>query len=625
MKFDRLKLKNFRQYYGDQSLEFSQNEENNVTVIHGDNGSGKTTILNAFLWLFYDEVNLPKGDWLANERAMAEAGIGDTVEVEVQLEFDHEKNHYIATRRAGYKKADENDLQGDLIETDLTVYYIPTSGERKKRGDPETVLQQIMPARLKDLFFFDGETISELSEQGDQETIQDAIQDIMGLTVLERGIRHLDDVEGRFEDRIEEHGSDELRELINEKKEKKEAIEEKEEEKEMKIEEKERIDDRVEEIEERLGDLEETQELQEERDELNDDLQEKQEEISEINDEMKSTISEWGFLVFGMDAVEKTAEELEEKRKKGEIPTDIKQQFVDDLLERGECICGRPLEEGTTEHKTVEDWRERAGSHDMDQVAITITSRLSRMMDKRRELFKEIEEKMDIRADKEDEIDEINQRLSEISEKISEKDTEEASELEDEKNELENESKDLGYDIRRLGDEIEEAEEDIEDIEDEIEEAEEEKEKANTARRRKKAARESKKVLQSLFDQKQDEVRDEVNDEVNEIFTSIIEKDYYAEIDEDFSLNILKDIRGGGREPVPVKQSRGERQVASLSFIASLVSLAKKNYESDGEIGDFEGGIYPIVMDSPFGALGETYRERVSSTMPEMSDRKSVV
>jgi len=72
MKLDRLELRNFRQYYDEQVLDFSRSQEQNVTVIHGSNGSGKTTILNAFLWLFYGEVSLPKPDQIASERAMAE-------------------------------------------------------------------------------------------------------------------------------------------------------------------------------------------------------------------------------------------------------------------------------------------------------------------------------------------------------------------------------------------------------------------------------------------------------------------------------------------------------------------------------------------------------------------------
>ena len=625
MRLSRLKLTNFRQYYQEQSIEFSQDRKNNVTVIHGDNGSGKTTILNSLTWLFYDEVNLTNPGNLANERAMGEAEEGDTVEVEVKLEFDHEENRYVATKRAEYKKQHADDYTGGMINKDISVYYTTSSGERKRRGDPEEALQQIMPERLRDLFFFDGETISELSKQDSHGKIETAIQNIMGLTVLENAKRHLDAVEKRFEDRAKDLGGDELQGLINKKQTKKKRLEEKKEEKSRVKEEKERIGSRIEEIKEKLSDREDVAHLQEEREELSDQISKLESQIAEKNEELRKIISEWGFLTFGMDAVEKTAEDLEDMREKKEIPTDIKKQFVDDLLEVNECICGRPLEEGTEEYENVERWRERAGSKELDQAAMTLTSKLSRMHEKRKELFEELELKVDERASLNDKKRRKEERESEIGEKIKDSDASETRNLENKKEELLEKRRDKRDDIARLEIRIEDLGEAIEGLDDEIEQAEEEAERAKLARTRARAARETKEVIEDLFSKKQDEVRQRVNDRVNEIFSSIIKKDYYAEIDEDFHLNILKEAGEEGTVQLPVGQSRGERQVASLSFIASLVSLAKEKHNSENEIADFEGGIYPIVMDSPFGALGKTYRKRVSETMPEMSEQVVVL
>lgn len=47
-----LKLKNFRQYYGEQLIAFSCDEHQNVTVILGDNTSGKTTWCRHLIGLY---------------------------------------------------------------------------------------------------------------------------------------------------------------------------------------------------------------------------------------------------------------------------------------------------------------------------------------------------------------------------------------------------------------------------------------------------------------------------------------------------------------------------------------------------------------------------------------------
>ena len=47
MLLQKLKLVNFRQFYGDTTeIEFSTDAIKNITLIHGENGLGKTTLLN---------------------------------------------------------------------------------------------------------------------------------------------------------------------------------------------------------------------------------------------------------------------------------------------------------------------------------------------------------------------------------------------------------------------------------------------------------------------------------------------------------------------------------------------------------------------------------------------------
>lgn len=54
MTIHKLTLVNFRQFIGEQTVYFSTDKERNVTVFVGDNTSGKTTFINAFQWILYD-------------------------------------------------------------------------------------------------------------------------------------------------------------------------------------------------------------------------------------------------------------------------------------------------------------------------------------------------------------------------------------------------------------------------------------------------------------------------------------------------------------------------------------------------------------------------------------------
>ena len=68
MLIKKLRLKNFRQYIGEQVIEFSTEHEKNVTVLIGVNTSGKTTLIRAFEWILYnknefDDKNLLNKMW----------------------------------------------------------------------------------------------------------------------------------------------------------------------------------------------------------------------------------------------------------------------------------------------------------------------------------------------------------------------------------------------------------------------------------------------------------------------------------------------------------------------------------------------------------------------------------
>ena len=59
MKLYKLTLNNFYRYYGEQKIVFSTEKDKNITVLRGENGTGKTTLLNAFYWVMYGDVIKP--------------------------------------------------------------------------------------------------------------------------------------------------------------------------------------------------------------------------------------------------------------------------------------------------------------------------------------------------------------------------------------------------------------------------------------------------------------------------------------------------------------------------------------------------------------------------------------
>lgn len=627
MRLHRLHLSNFRQFR-QETIEFAIGDSPNVTVIHGQNGSGKTTLKNAFLWVLYGEANFNlRPEKLANQGAMAEAGERDTVTVEVTLEFEHDDVNYELTRSTDYQKQQPDDYFGEVVSEDLSLTY-ESNGDRGSRSNPQRSIEQMLPDRLSNLFFFDGEYITQLSEERSQDEVKEAIQNIMGLTIIERSIKHLGNVEDEFEAEVREHADVELSNLLDARHDLRDNVEDLENSVATKEDSRERLREEIEDIDLRLEGIEAAADLQQERQDLEDERENISSETEEINKDIDLEISKKGHLPFAMPAIEATAQDLDELRKRGEIPSEVSNQFVEKLLSEGTCICGRPLEEGTHPYESVESYKSDVSSNGVDQAAIRIIGHLTNIQSEAKNYFENVDRLLEKRASLRDRRQTVEERLDEVEGDLAEMDIkdpktgETPSELQAARENKKNQREQLNREIGRLENDLEEKREKLEEINEEIDQARQREGQAELARRRMQAAAKVQQQLQASFDRLQNRVRDWSNQLVSETFSGVATKEYDAEITEDFELRIRDRLQDKFLE---VDKSRGERQIASLTFIGSLVQIARERYESDSENEYFSGGIYPIVMDSPFGALDDDHRRAVSRTIPKMAEQVVVL
>jgi DNA sulfur modification protein DndD len=622
MELGQLDLTNFRQFR-DASVEFAQGDGQGVTVVHGSNGSGKTTLLNAFTWLFYDEVDFDtRPDRLVNEGTISEADPGDRLTVVVRLEFSHEGIDYIAQRQAIYQKRSDTDFDGELLDMDLTVRY-REGGSWRERGNPGNTLDRIIPERLSSLFFFDGEDIEELAGIENQERIQESIQNIMGLTILERATRHLGSASGRFEDEVEEHASEELSQLINEKRGIEDEIEELERTYDDTERAKERVEREIRDIEQKLDQLDESAALQDMRTEHEEKRRQAELRVEEINDQIRTEISDSGFIPLAMPLINETAEDLNSMREKGVIPSDLTNSFIDSLLEAERCICGRPLTPGTDHYRQVQAMKGDAVADGVEQGALKIIGHLNQVSDLESAFFDQMDELVEERKELHDEIDHWTAKIDDVSSELQEmdlttEDGESVSDLEAKREEKQGRREELISKLGRLEERIEQQREEIEKLETEIDAQRDEREEALVAKRRQRAAELVQSELDDAFEQLKDKIRDLSNSKIKETFGAIASKDLTAEVTSDFELKIWQTVGG---ERIEVDKSTGERQIASLAFIGSLVDIARQRYESSSDSEYFTGGIYPLVMDSPFGALDKSHRREVSRVIPNLANQ----
>ena len=130
MLLQSIKLKNFRQFKRGE-IDFASGENGkNVTIILGENGTGKTTFAQAFFWCLYGETSFV--DKVIINRLVADKlRPGQSDEVEVELRLKHGESFYTLTRGQVYTK----DSLGNLKASN-TVFDIK---RRDKTGNSSTI------------------------------------------------------------------------------------------------------------------------------------------------------------------------------------------------------------------------------------------------------------------------------------------------------------------------------------------------------------------------------------------------------------------------------------------------------------------------------------------------------
>lgn len=619
MQLKLLQINNFRQFFGEHSLDLSHSHSKNIVVIHGDNGSGKTSILNAFKWAFYDEVDFDTGSkHLANDIALTEAQEGDEVPVNVLVSFEHEGRTYYIERSKLYFK--RNNFFVEKGPSVVKVSYIGKDNTLIVDENPSATINFILPSNLQPYFFFNGERIEKLSYASHADDIKNAIKNIMGLTIIERSIAHLDGGVKRelSRDKSEVKPNEIAKQddiilgidqTIATKREHLKTIE-------LNIVEAEK---HIEDLNKYLKSVEKVSVLQEER-EKNDGLIKKGEEekIQQLA-RQRDLISEKGFLPLSKRVFELAKQKLSEAKSQGKLPAKIRGQLVDDLISTGLCICNRPILPNSNEALSLLALKNDYSDQDLEIEFFELSANVGFAPAAGSAFYDQLQEIRASCKSIDSDLQSLLNRSDFISTELADIAIDDVSTAEESRKHY---LKKLSFNTSERGallHVISQLESKRYDEMDKLKNLQAASGKIFASHQRLESASKIKEKFEQLLDFRIQEVRNKLSKEVNDIFSKIIKKNFTAKISDDFALEIYKSLPNGENLLV-VEKSTGENQICSLSFIASIINDAKTAYQQ-GNNNFYRGGIFPIVMDSPFGALDEDYRRLIAKYIPELADQ----
>ncbi|WP_028324755.1 AAA family ATPase [Desulfatirhabdium butyrativorans] len=628
MILERLVLDNFRQFKGRQEIVFSDIRERNVTIVLAENGFGKTTLLKALLWGFYGRDGLmgtdgnpddfEKPDRIIHEGLAHRATDPDSLSASVQVSFRHDTARYILTRRLTLAQQNLNPKK-----TDLTL-EVMKDGQTYKSERPQQVIETIIPDGIKNFLFFNGERINYLAMETNRDKVTDAIHQMLGLKLLRTTIDDLchQSVRGKLRSELKDATTDEKRELIENLNRVEAKINEREESRKQVLANLKAIAAEIESVDNKLAANRQARELQSKRVRLVAERDELTERRVDVTRRLGKLISEDGYTVFSAGLINRGRELVAQLRSEGKIPARVLNTFLQELLESGNCICTRCLDEGTPERAAVERLLTIAGDQNFNNAVGALDHAIGLMEGVARQTQEQLRQLNTERLDLAREIRNKEEEIEEIHQLLGTKKDEEVQQLEEKRKELQLDRDAKNAELGRIESQIETVYEEKRSLEEQIRQIKDKEEAAARAQRRVDALEDCTKILEEILEAETRDLRPILNTEIDSHFRKIIDRDYWAELTENYTLRIRKRVSSGEDDDNPAEidaaLSTGQRTVTSLVFIASLVALAKRRSEIPTILKGLEGSAYPVVIDSPFGSLS-IFRKGVARYIPELA------
>lgn len=167
MKLNRVTLRNWGPYVGEQSLDLSTSAEAPIVLVHGENMRGKTSIMRAIRWALYGEVSgldnepIPVDDF-ANLDVLGEfvKGESEGFTYGATLNFEHRGSEVELARAVHVAR---NSQTGEMRSTPEVLMMIVGKNPVPEKDIPEFVQRMLHPD-ISEFFLFDGETLTRFEE-----------------------------------------------------------------------------------------------------------------------------------------------------------------------------------------------------------------------------------------------------------------------------------------------------------------------------------------------------------------------------------------------------------------------------------------------------------------------------
>jgi DNA sulfur modification protein DndD len=621
MKLLEIRFENFRQFYGNQSIEFSKDDKN-ITIIFGENGKGKTGVFRGLIFALYGSKHLPQDDskndlHLVNFKMLKE-NLNKPVTTSVSVTFEHKNKKYIIKRSLlGYQtheaiREKDNGVELNLIDENGNFSAEPIVDEDKVRA----IINEILDEKIKDFFLFDAEKIDTLAKTDSKvkEEVKTGIIKLLQIDKLDRAINIIKNLNSKENRRI----TNESRNLgLKQKEAEIKALED------QSTNQSSEIDIYRAELEGCLKEIRDTEaKLKEDEDlgkflnnikNLKQQINTKKETLSARKNGLLKLMIPKAHSIFMKDAYSESQGYLNQifLTQKDVVSIEV----IDKILGEMKCICGTQLNDVPEALNEIRKLKNNYKRSEYTPFISLINASIDEYKQNEESMINDCDAELgNIRGIKE-EINDLEKQV-----KVQDEGIKKYKNTEKNLNELRTKLSERQKDESRLKNNIARGELKLEELEADKEKAEKEYQRllSNDASLRKDYERleyitKLKDSFESLFRSYTDDMREKIMVEATKIFKQLIDKKdrnllerininekYEIELYNWSKTNITQDI------------SQGQRQIVALSFITALAKVAAGNSHNID---------FPLFMDTPFGRISGENRDNLIENIPRLTSQ----
>lgn len=626
MLLQSIKLVNFRQFRN-ESIDFAGGADGkNVTIIIGENGTGKTTFAQAFFWCLYGETEFSDKSML-NKMVATEMRPGQNVKVQVELKLHHGEVDYTLIREQTYRKDNANRIKADNTVFDIATKDASGNTSYVKKSMCESEVKSILPKELSRYFFFDGERIEKMSKDistGKKATdFAEAVKGLLGLNAMYSAIQHFNprvksSVISSYEASYNSQSNAKIKEYtdtIERCKNEIATIEARIEELDAEIE---SAQTRKTEKSAEIKQYAEGEELQEKKEKLIRKISAAEKSKSNVYKAISKDFNGNLSSFFSISLVERALQFLSEKDFAGKDIPYMHAKTIEYLLKQKVCICGTHLDEGTIPYSKVKELIDYLPPQSISTTISDFKKESRRRANDRKDVYGQIRDNLAVISQQDDDLTDFREELAEVEGKLS------GGDVRSKVRAINREIQLCDQTIRKNN-----AERDCKIAEKARKESE--MERADTERRNltlldennkkieiyKAYAERIYKELQDVYATSEAEIRDRLQTTINDIFQQIYEGGLYLTIDEKYHISVYATDYDGD-----VETSTAQSIAVIFAFITGIIKMARDNRNAtDEEAQLLSSEPYPLVMDAPLSAFDKRRIKTVCEALPEMAEQ----